>query len=191
MKDEKFFDFVFPDGIPACIQTCVQEQTPDHIDWQAFEFFARIDEDQEQSNGLFATDFDSLRHKCLETFDTILLERLHLGYKTQEFKKIETAIKEAVSFDVSTLNPDELIKNKNHISNLRLKAIMAFNSIIKSLENIEFLSFGTKHQLAIFWETMQISEMNCRTQTKSTLNLLLSLTAPTDCNRSDSNPQFL
>lgn len=191
MKDDKFFDFVFPDGIPACIQTCVQGEIPGHVDWQAFDFFARIDEDQEQSNGLFATDFESLRHNCLETFDTILLERLHLGYKTQEFKKVETAIKEAVSFDVSTLNPDELIKKKNQISDLRLKAIMAFNSIIKSLENIEFLSFGTQHQLAVFWKTMQVSEMNCRTQTKSTLNLLLSLTAPTDCNKSDSNPQSL
>lgn len=191
MKDDKFFDFVFPDGIPACIHTCVQGQVPDHVDWQAFDFFARIDESQELSNSLFTNDFEQLRHKCLETFDVILLERLHLGYKTQEFKKVETAIKEAVSFDISTLNPDELTKNRNQISDLRFKAIMAFNSIIKSLENIEFLSFGTQHQLEIFWKTMRISEMNCRTQTKSTLNSLISLTAPTDKKRSDSTPQSL
>lgn len=191
MKDDKFFDFVFPDGIPACIQTCVQSHEPNHIDLQTFDFFARIDERQEQSNGLFATDFESLRHKCFETFDVILLERLHLGYKTQEFIKIETAIKEAVSFDVSTLNSDELEKKQSQISEMRSKAIAAFNSIIKSLENIEFISFGTQHQLEIFWKTMRVAETNCRKQTKRTLNSLLSLTAPTDNNRSDSSPQSL
>jgi len=191
MKDDKFFDFVFPDGIPTCIQTCVQSHEPNHIDLQTFDFFARIDERQEQSNGLFASDFESLRHKCFETFDVILLERLHLGYKTQEFKRVEEAIKEVLSFDASTLNSDELEKNQSQILDLRSKAISTFNSIIKSLENIEFIGFGTQHQLEIFWKTMRIAEMNCRTQTKNTLNSLLSLTAPTISNHSASKLQSL
>lgn len=177
MAVDKIFEFVFPDGIPACIKKYGQGKEPDHSDLHTFDFLAGNDECLEQGASDFPTDFDDLRNKCAETFSTILLEKLHLGYKTREYERIEKAINEIISIDISTLNSNELKKHQDQVSQLRFDAILAHNKIIKSLEYIELTSFGTQFELEIFWKSLRDAELTCRKQTKDALNLVLNLTS--------------
>lgn len=191
MAVDKIFEFAFPDGIPACIKKYGQGNEPDHIDLHTFDFLAGNDECLEQGASAFPTDFDDLRSKCAETFSTILLEKLHLGYKTREYERIEKAINEIISIDISTLNSNELKKHQDQVSQLRFDAILAHNKIIKSLEYIELTSFGTQFELEIFWKNLRHAELTCRKQTKDALNLVLNLTSPTYSHVSDSETRSL